>query len=187
MYKGLFGIGAVLLASCGGGTQFSPVPSQCTLDAEFTAQQVQYFPDLIQMSGRGQTASLDLVRNEMTCRAPQGDAIAVITGPAAATVQTDIDAFLNGTGQIALRQTQKPSDQSLADFVGQRCGALNLRFIFSVDQPTSTVIGCQTTDLSKSAVMWKQSDASPNTVEIAALPFYNPLLDQVMGSQFTQQ
>lgn len=184
MYKGLFGIAVLLLASCGGGAQFASMPSQCQLDTGFAAQEVRFFPDLIEMLGRGQRASLDLVRNEMTCREPQGDAIAVIDGPAAAMVQTDIAAFLNGTGQIALRQTQKPSDQSLSDFVGQRCAALNLRFIFTVEQPTSSVIGCQTTDLSKSAVMWKQSDASPNTVEIAALPFYNPLLDQILGSQF---
>ena len=185
MFKGFLSISVVLLASCGVGPQFSPVPSQCALDVDFTAQEVQYFPDLVQIIGQGQSASLDLVRNEMTCREPQSDAIAVINGPAAAKVQEDIGAFLNGTGQIALRQTQKPSSQTLEDFVGQRCAAVNLGFIFTVEQPTSSVIGCQTTDLSKSAVMWKQSDGSSNTVEIAALPFYDPLLDQVLGSHVT--
>jgi hypothetical protein len=184
MFKGLFGLAVLLLASCGDGTQAVLVPSQCSLEADFIAQEVQYFPDLIRMSGRWKSASLDLVRNEMTCLVPQGDPIYIINGPAAATVQTDIQAFLNGTAQISLRQTQKPINQNLEDFVGQRCAALNLGFIFTVEQPISSVIGCQTTDLSKSAVMWKQSDASPSTVEIAALPFYNPLLDQVLGSQF---
>lgn len=174
---------APLLVACGSVDETVTSSKNCGGLGDFKAKRVQYFSNMIQVLGINRSVAFDLITNEMTCRKPEGEPFAEFTGEPAEQVQQDIQNFLDGSSDIKLRQVPKSGDTSFADFVGQTCEKLSLPFVFSVERPGSTIVGCQTTDLSKSAVMWKQSDQRNTVVEIASLPIYGPLLDRVFVSR----
>ena len=58
------------------------------------------------------------------------------------------------------------------------CEQMKLNFVFGLDSEEGPVIGCQTTPNAKSAIMFRQSEKNNNDIIIAALSFYEPLLDK---------
>ena len=55
---------------------------------------------------------------------------------------------------------------------------MKLNFVFGLDSENGPVIGCQTTPNAKSAIMFRQNKKNKNEITIAALSFYEPLLDK---------
>ena len=55
---------------------------------------------------------------------------------------------------------------------------MKLNFVFGLDSEEGPVIGCQTTPISKSANMFRQNEKNNNEIIIAALSFYEPLLNK---------
>lgn len=182
MNKFCFLVMGLVLASCSSNRSDVIETSACGDIKDFTATQAQYYPDMIRLSGNERAVSLDLTQNQMSCRAPTDPILFSFEGLTAQYVQAHVTKFVAGTGTIHVRQVVKPQSQPFADFVTSTCRALKLPFTFSVDQNETRVIGCQSTDLSKSAVMWRKSKTSEAMVEIAALPIYTPVLDQVLGA-----
>ena len=59
-----------------------------------------------------------------------------------------------------------------------KCEQMKLNFVFGLDSEEGPVIGCQTTPNAKSAIMFRQSEKNKNQIIIAALSFYEPLLNK---------
>ena len=59
-----------------------------------------------------------------------------------------------------------------------KCEQMKLNFVFGLDSEEGPVIGCQTTPNAKSAIMFRQSEKNNNEIIIAALSFYEPLLNK---------
>jgi len=59
-----------------------------------------------------------------------------------------------------------------------KCKKMKLNFVFGLDSEEGPVIGCQTTPNAKSAIMFRQNEKNNNEIIIAALSFYEPLLNK---------
>ena len=59
-----------------------------------------------------------------------------------------------------------------------KCKQMKLNFVFGLDSEEGPVIGCQTTPNAKSAIMFRQNETNNNEIIIAALSFYEPLLNK---------
>ena len=59
-----------------------------------------------------------------------------------------------------------------------KCEKMKLNFVFGLDSEEGPVIGCQTTPNAKSAIMFRQNEKNNNEIIIAALSFYEPLLNK---------
>ena len=59
-----------------------------------------------------------------------------------------------------------------------KCEQMKLNFVFGLDSEEGPVIGCQTTPNAKSAIMFRQNEKNNNEIIIAALSFYEPLLNK---------
>ena len=59
-----------------------------------------------------------------------------------------------------------------------KCAKMKLNFIFGLDSEEGPVIGCQTTPNAKSAIMFRQNEKNNNEIIIAALSFYEPILNK---------
>ena len=59
-----------------------------------------------------------------------------------------------------------------------KCKQMKLNFVFGLDSEEGPVIGCQTTPNAKSAIMFRQNEKNNNEIVIAALSFYEPLLNK---------
>ena len=59
-----------------------------------------------------------------------------------------------------------------------KCAQMKLNFVFGLDSEEGPVIGCQTTPNAKSAIMFRQNEKNNNEIIIAALSFYEPLLNK---------
>ena len=55
---------------------------------------------------------------------------------------------------------------------------MKLNFVFGLDSEDGPIIGCQTIPNAKSAVMFRQDEEDKNQIIIAALSFYEPLLNK---------
>ena len=62
--------------------------------------------------------------------------------------------------------------------VEDKCEQMKLNFVFGLDSEEGPIIGCQTTSNAKSAIMFRQSKKNNNEITIAALSFYEPLLNK---------
>ncbi len=62
--------------------------------------------------------------------------------------------------------------------VENKCEQMKLNFVFGLDSEDGPVIGCQTTPNAKSAIMFRQNKKNKNEITIAALSFYEPLLNK---------
>ena len=62
--------------------------------------------------------------------------------------------------------------------VEDKCEQMKLNFIFGLDSEEGPIIGCQTTPSAKSAIMFRQGDKNKNQIIVAALSFYEPLLNK---------
>ena len=62
--------------------------------------------------------------------------------------------------------------------VENKCEQMKFNFLFGLDSENGPVIGCQTTPNAKSAIMFRQNKNNKNEITIAALSFYEPLLDK---------
>ena len=72
-----------------------------------------------------------------------------------------------------------PSKQSnFQKTVENKCEQMKLNFVFGLNSENGPVIGCQTTPNAKSAIMFRQNKNNKNEITIAALSFYEPLLDK---------
>ena len=59
-----------------------------------------------------------------------------------------------------------------------KCEQMKLNFVFGLDSEEGPIIGCQTTPSAKSAIMFRQDNKNKNQIIIAALSFYEPLLNK---------
>ena len=62
-----------------------------------------------------------------------------------------------------------------------KCEQMKLNFVFGLDSEEGPVIGCQTTPNAKSAIMFRQNEKNNNEIIIAALSFYEPLLNKFIN------
>ncbi len=62
--------------------------------------------------------------------------------------------------------------------VEDKCEQMKLNFVFGLDSEEGPIIGCQTTPNAKSAIMFRQNEKKNNEITIAALSFYEPLLNK---------
>ena len=62
--------------------------------------------------------------------------------------------------------------------VEDKCEQMKLNFVFGLDSEEGPIIGCQTTSNAKSAIMFRQNKKNNNEITIAALSFYEPLLNK---------
>jgi len=62
--------------------------------------------------------------------------------------------------------------------VEDKCEQMKLNFVFGFDSEDGPIIGCQTTPNAKSAIMFRQNEKNNNEITIAALSFYEPLLNK---------
>ena len=71
-----------------------------------------------------------------------------------------------------------PCGSNFQKIVEDKCEQMKLNFVFGLDSEEGPIIGCQTTSNAKSAIMFRQSKKNNNKITIAALSFYEPLLNK---------
>ena len=174
-----------VLTACTHSTPNLIEPSKCdNLDA-FKASLVEYFPGMLRLSSQGRTVSLDLSKNELTCSASKGPLQFSFSGIIAQSAQADVIELVDGKSKIHVRQVLKSKSQEFDTYVSENCVKAKLPFIFSVKHASEKIIGCQSTELSKSAVMWREQKTSQSMVEIAMLPIYKPIIDLILEETAT--
>ena len=62
--------------------------------------------------------------------------------------------------------------------VENKCEQMKFNFLFGLDTDDGPVIGCQTSPNTKSAIMFRKDEKNKNEIIIAALSFYEPLLNK---------
>ncbi len=120
----------------------------------------------------------DLTRQAANCDTDLSDNLLFLFGP------DDAKKIANGLQLSAASEpemTIKSFSKSRSNFqktVEDKCEQMKLNFVFGLDSEEGPIIGCQTTSNAKSAIMFRQSKKNNNEITIAALSFYEPLLNK---------
>ena len=120
----------------------------------------------------------DLTQQATNCDTDLSDNLLFLFGP------DDAEKIANGLRLSAASDPKMiiksfPSKHSnFQKTVENKCGQMKLNFVFGLDSEDGPVIGCQTTPNTKSAIMYRQNKINKNEITIAALSFYEPLLNK---------
>ena len=120
----------------------------------------------------------DLTQQATNCDIDISDNLLFLFGP------DDAKKIANGLRLSAASDPQMTITsitRNHSDFqktVEVKCEQMKLNFVFGLDSEEGPVIGCQTTPSAKSAIMFRQDDKNKNQIIIAALSFYEPLLNK---------
>ena len=120
----------------------------------------------------------DLTQQATNCDIDLSDNFLFLFGP------NDAKKIANGLRLSAASDPQmtiKSFSRNQSNFqkaVEGKCEKMKLNFVFGLDSEEGPIIGCQTTPSAKSAIMFRQDDKNKNQIIIAALSFYEPLLNK---------
>ena len=120
----------------------------------------------------------DLTQQATNCDIDISDNLLFLFGP------DDAKKIANGLRLSAASDPQmtiKSFSRNQSNFqkaVEGKCKQMKLNFVFGLDSEEGPIIGCQTTPSAKSAIMFRQDDKNKNQIIIAALSFYEPLLNK---------
>ena len=120
----------------------------------------------------------DLTQQATNCDIDISDNLVFLFGP------DDAKKIANGLRLSAASDPQmtiKSFSRNRSNFqktVEGKCEQMKLNFVFGLDSEEGPIIGCQTTPSAKSAIMFRQDDKNKNKIIIAALSFYEPLLNK---------
>ena len=120
----------------------------------------------------------DLTQQATNCDIDLSDNLLFLFGP------DDAKKIANGLRLSAASDPQmtiKSFSRNQSNFqktVEDKCEHMKLNFVFGLDSEEGPIIGCQTTPSAKSAIMFRQDDKNKNQIIIAALSFYEPLLNK---------
>ena len=120
----------------------------------------------------------DLTQQATNCDIDLSDNFLFLFGP------DDAKKIANGLRLSAASDPQmtiKSFSRNRSNFqktVEDKCEQMKLNFVFGLDSEEGPIIGCQTTPSAKSAIMFRQDDKNKNQIIIAALSFYEPLLNK---------
>ena len=120
----------------------------------------------------------DLTQQATNCDIDLSDNLLFLFGP------DDAKKIANGLRLSAASDPQmtiKSFSRNQSNFqktVEGKCEQMKLNFVFGLDSEEGPIIGCQTTPSAKSAIMFRQDDKNKNQIIIAALSFYEPLLNK---------
>ena len=120
----------------------------------------------------------DLTQQATNCGTDLSDNLLFLFGP------DDAKRIANGLRLSAASDPKMiiksfPSKHSnFQKTVENKCEQMKLNFVFGLDSEDGPVIGCQTTPNAKSAIMFRQNEKNNNEIIIAALSFYEPLLNK---------
>ena len=120
----------------------------------------------------------DLTQKATNCDTDLSDNLLFLFGP------DDAEKIANGLRLSAASDPKMiiksfPSKHSnFQKTVENKCEQMKLNFVFGLDSEDGPVIGCQTTPNTKSAIMFRQNKNNKNEITIAALSFYEPLLNK---------
>ena len=120
----------------------------------------------------------DLTQQATNCDIDISDNLLFLFGP------DDAKKIANGLRLSAASDPQmtiKSFSRNQSNFqktVEGKCEQMKLNFVFGLDSEEGPVIGCQTIPNAKSAIMFRQSEKNNNEIIIAALSFYEPLLNK---------
>ena len=120
----------------------------------------------------------DLTQKATNCDTDLSDNLLFLFGP------DDAKKIANGLRLSAASDPKMiiksfPSKHSnFQKTVENKCEQMKLNFVFGLDSEDGPVIGCQTIPNAKSAIMFRQNKNNKNEITIAALSFYEPLLNK---------
>ena len=120
----------------------------------------------------------DLTQQAINCDIDISDNLLFLFGP------NDAKKIANGLRLSAASDPQmifKSFSRNQSNFqktVEGKCEQMKLNFVFGLDSEEGPIIGCQTTPNAKSAIMFRQDDKNKNQIFVAALSFYEPLLNK---------
>ena len=120
----------------------------------------------------------DLTQQATNCDIDISDNLLFLFGP------DDAKKIANGLRLSAASDPQmtiKSFSRNRSNFqktIEDKCEQMKLNFVFGLDSEEGPIIGCQTTPSAKSAIMFRQDDKNKNQIIIAALSFYEPLLNK---------
>ena len=120
----------------------------------------------------------DLTQKATNCDIDLSDNLLFLFGP------DDAKKIANGLRLSAASDPKMiiksfPSKHSnFQETVENKCEQMKLNFVFGLDSEDGPVIGCQTIPNAKSAIMFRQNKNNKNEITIAALSFYEPLLNK---------
>ena len=120
----------------------------------------------------------DLTQQATNCDIDLSDNLLFLFGP------DDAKKIANGLRLSAASDPQmtiKSFSRNRSNFqktIEDKCEQMKLNFVFGLDSEEGPIIGCQTTPSAKSAIMFRQDDKNKNQIIIAALSFYEPLLNK---------
>ena len=126
----------------------------------------------------GNQVIYDLTLQATNCDIDISDNLLFLFGP------DDAKKIANGLRLSAASDPQmtiKSFSRNRSNFqktVEGKCEQMKLNFVFGLDSEEGPIIGCQTTPSAKSAIMFRQDDKNKNKIIIAALSFYEPLLNK---------
>ena len=120
----------------------------------------------------------DLTQQATNCEIELADNLLFFFGPDDTKV---IASGLQFSAASDPQMTIKSFSRNHSNFqktVESKCEEMKLNFVFGLDSEEGPVIGCQTTPNAKSAIMFRQNEKNNNEIIIAALSFYEPLLNK---------
>ena len=153
----------------------------CEPLSEITSSKANFYSDLVLFEDKNKYSTLDLNSNSINCRLSKNRILHSIEGDEAVKVQNEAILLATGKGSVEVTQINKLRANDIKTTAKQICQKIKLGFMFEIDHDDKKIIGCQQNELSTNAVMFRESRTEENTIEIAALKIYNPLLNDVLS------
>ena len=120
----------------------------------------------------------DLTQQATNCDIDLSDNLLFLFGPdSAKKIANGLRLSAASEPQMTIKSFSR-NQSNFQKTVEGKCEQMKLNFVFGLDSEEGPIIGCQTTPSAKSAIMFRQDDKNKNQIIIAALSFYEPLLNK---------
>ena len=120
----------------------------------------------------------DLTQQATNCDIDISDNLLFVFGPDdAKKMANGLRLSVASDPQMSIKSFSR-NQSSFQKTVEGKCEQMKLNFAFGLDSEEGPIIGCQTMPSAKSAIMFRQDDKNKNQIIIAALSFYEPLLNK---------
>jgi hypothetical protein len=153
----------------------------CEPLSAITSSKAHFYSDLVLFEDKNKYSTLDLNSNSDNCRLSKNNILHSVEGDAAAKVQSEAILLAKGKGSVEVIKISKLPGYDMKTTTKQICKKIKLGFMFEIDHGDKKIIGCQQNQLSTNAVMFRESRTEENSIEIAALKIFDPLLNDVLN------
>ena len=181
IFKHIYFFTLVITAGCSPILEPTKKTRQNVCSDEITGSFIQskMYPEYIKLEKEnGDYVIYDLTQQATNCDTDQSDYLLFLFNSEDTKKMADRLRFSMTSDPQMIIKNFPGKHSNFQKIVESKCEQMKLNFVFGLNTEEGPVIGCQTTPNTKSAIMFRQDDEKNNQIIIAALSFYEPLLNK---------